>query len=161
MHDEHALVSRLADRLPELVSYVVSFAVLGGLWVRHHGFFRSLARIDTPLTWLNLVYLALVAFLPYPTRILGRYGDEPAATALYATTIVLIAAAAITERVHADRARLLGPDAEPWSLAPALAVPLVFLVSIPVGFAAGGRTAQWTWAALLLVGLARRRRRGR
>ena len=35
--------------------------------------------------------LGFVAFLPYPTRVLGVYGSEPAGVALYASTNVIIA----------------------------------------------------------------------
>jgi TMEM175 potassium channel family protein len=51
--------------------------VIGLLWVRHHGFFRELVRIDSRLIWLNIVYLGLVAFLPFPTELIGDNVDEP------------------------------------------------------------------------------------
>src|SRR2546430_1764713 len=68
---------RLVHRSSEFYSYALSFAVIALLWVRHHTFFRGLARIDPRIAMLNLISLGFVAFLPYPTRILGLYGDEP------------------------------------------------------------------------------------
>ncbi len=66
----------LLDRQGEFESYALSFAVIALMWVRHHALFRVLIRIDTTVTFLNLAYLGSVAFLPYPTRVLGRYATS-------------------------------------------------------------------------------------
>lgn len=80
--------------------------VIALLWVRHHSFYRGIDRIDTRLTVLNLTYLGLIAFMPYPTRILGLYGHEPAAVVLYATTAATVAVVARLESLHSMRAAL-------------------------------------------------------
>lgn len=98
-HD--ALARRLLDRESEFRSYAISFAVIGFLWVRHHTFFRGLSRIDTRTTVLNLAYLGFVAFLPYPTRILGLYSDQPVAAVLYAAILTVVAALTGFMRRHA------------------------------------------------------------
>jgi uncharacterized membrane protein len=60
-----------------------------------------LDRIDTSTTVLNLVYLGFIAFLPYPTRVLGLYGNEPASVVLYAPTVASVLPIAALMRVHA------------------------------------------------------------
>jgi TMEM175 potassium channel family protein len=142
---------RLLDHREEFSSYAISFAVISVFWVRHHLFFRGLTRIDTRLTVLNLVYLAFVAFVPYPTRLLGLYGDDPASVALYASSLAIIATLAGFSREHARRASLLSPtgvrelsDREHW-----LIVPAVFLASIPVSIASP-TAAKLLWLLLLI-----------
>src|SRR5206468_832470 len=105
-------------------------------WVRHHVFFRGLRKIDTQLAVLNLAYLAFVAFVPYPTRLVGLYGDEPASVILYAATLAIIALLAGVSRMHALRADLLSPvglreqaQREHWLIGPG-----IFVLSIPVAF---------------------------
>ena len=134
------------DHREEYVSYAVSFAVIAFLWARHHSFYRGIDHIDTRLTVLNLAYLGLVAFLPYPTKILGLYGGEPAAVIIYATTVSVVAFLAGAARVHAGRAGLLTEagrrqvdQREHW-----LIVPIVFLLSIPVAFV-NTTAAVWFW----------------
>jgi uncharacterized membrane protein len=155
---EGDLGARLLDRGDELRSYAISFAVIGLLWVRHHTFFRGLARIDTRITMLNLVYLGLVAFLPYPTRVLGTYGDEPAAVVLYAGTVALVSFMAGATRVYAMQAGLVTEPGlsrlesrEHWLVAPS-----IFLLSIPIAFVST-TAAIVSW---LLLALAPRLRRG-
>ncbi len=94
------LGSSLLDREGEFASYALSFAVIALLWVRHRWFFRVLDKIDTRTTVLNLVYLGFIAFLPYPTRVLGLYGNEPASVVLYASTVASVATIAALMRVH-------------------------------------------------------------
>jgi uncharacterized membrane protein len=153
-----ALGDRLLDRGDEFLSYAISFAVIGLLWIRHHRFFAGVRRVDRTLTVLNLLYLGFVAFLPYPTQILGRYGDEPAAVVLYAATVAIISLLAGAVRVHAVRADLLSPTArgrliqrEHWAITPA-----VFLLSIPLAFVST-TAALCSW---LLLAVATRLQRG-
>lgn len=149
---EHGqLGQRLLDHRDEFISYAISFAVISIFWIRHHVFFRGVARIDTLLTVLNLAYLGFVAFVPYPTRLLGLYGDEPASVVLYAATIGIIATLSGLSRVHAQHADLLSPEGkrevarrEHWLLTPA-----VFLASIPIAFLSTS-AAEFMWLLLLL-----------
>ena len=90
----HDLGAGLLDRHSEFSSYALSFVVIAFLWIRHHGFFRVLDRIDAKLTVLNRTYLAFVAFLPYPTRVLGLCGDQTSPVVLYAATGTIVASIA-------------------------------------------------------------------
>ena len=141
---------QLLDRGGELGSYALSFAVIALLWVRHHAFMRGLEVIDTTVTWLNLAYLGFVAFLPYPTHILGVYGDQSASVVLYATTCGIIAIIGGIMRIHAERAHLLSKlwsaiiaRREHWAITPA-----VFFGSIPVAFVSP-TAAKLCWLLLL------------
>ncbi len=140
---------QLLDRRGELGAYALSFAVIAFLWVRHHAFMRGLAVIDTRLTVLNLAYLGFVAFLPYPTRVIGVYGSETAGVVLYATTNAVVASISALMRIHAQRAHLLSnlgtrvlARREHWAITPA-----VFLLSIPVAFASPS-AAKFCWLLL-------------
>jgi uncharacterized membrane protein len=151
------LGKRLLDHRDEFVSYAISFAVISIFWIRHHVFFRRVSRIDTRLVVLNLAYLAFVAFVPYPTRLVGLYGDEPASVVLYASTLAIIATLAGLSRVHAQRADLVTPDGERelaqrehWLLAPG-----IFVASIPIAFVSP-TAAEILWLLVLLPGAGRR-----
>jgi uncharacterized membrane protein len=149
----------LAASAGEILSYGVSFAVIGLFWTRHHSFFRVIRRVDGRLLVLNLVYLGLVAFVPFPTRLLGLYGDRPEAVAIYAVTISLVSAVAFAMRVHARGAGLLEPGTPPapvWRLA---LVPLVFLASIPIAFASP-TAAELSWLSIAVLERISRRRPG-
>jgi uncharacterized membrane protein len=89
-NDYSNLSHELADRWPSFAAYVVSFAIIGVMWLNHHSIFSHFERIDRGLVYLNLLLLMTIAFLPYTTGVFGealRKGDgaQTAAVAYSAT----------------------------------------------------------------------------
>jgi uncharacterized membrane protein len=76
----------LLGLLPNFYAYVLSFFIIGNYWVIHHRMYRKIIKYDTTLLWINLITLFFITFLPLPTALLGRYGENPLITALYAAT---------------------------------------------------------------------------
>jgi uncharacterized membrane protein len=80
------LSHQLWDRWPSLAAYVVSFLVIGIMWLNHHSIFGYFERIDRPLVYLNHLLLLTVVFVPYPTGVLGealRHGEGAQTAAVF------------------------------------------------------------------------------
>lgn len=58
---------------PRVLSFVISFLVIGQLWIAHHRMFEVVRRYDQRLLWLNLVTLLTESFMPFPTALLGAH----------------------------------------------------------------------------------------
>jgi uncharacterized membrane protein len=94
-HPEVGLGRALLDQWPTYASYVVSFFVIGIIWINHHAVFDHLVRADRILLFLNLLLLLWVALLPWPTNVLGAYmqeggADERVAAVLYTGVMTLM-----------------------------------------------------------------------
>lgn len=74
--DSPALAQALWSMWPQLLSYVLSFLVIGSLWGSHHRKFRYINRYDGRLVWLNLLLLMVIAFIPFPTSVLAESGNS-------------------------------------------------------------------------------------
>jgi uncharacterized membrane protein len=61
---------------PRMLSFVVSFLVIGQFWIAHHRMFNHLRAYDQTLIWFNLVSLLTVCFLPFPTAVLGAHSTD-------------------------------------------------------------------------------------
>jgi uncharacterized membrane protein len=84
---------QLWQRWPSLAAYVVSFGVIGIMWLNHHSVFGYFERIDRPLVYLNQLLLLTVVFLPYPTGVLGealRRGEGTRVAAVVYTTTMAV-----------------------------------------------------------------------
>jgi uncharacterized membrane protein len=81
------LADVLSDDIGSFVSFVISFAVIGRYWVAHHSMFSRLAAVDGGLIGINLVYLMFIAFLPFPTGLLGNYFENPLSIVTYALAV--------------------------------------------------------------------------
>ncbi|HTE85072.1 MAG TPA: TMEM175 family protein [Dehalococcoidia bacterium] len=82
----------LAQR-PSFFVWVLSFLVIGSFWSAHHRLFRELRSHDDRLIVLNLIVLLFVAFMPYPTALIGRYSHSQFAVVLYAGSMFLTSSA--------------------------------------------------------------------
>jgi uncharacterized membrane protein len=89
------LAQQLLDLWPSYLAYAASFITIGVMWLNHHALFARVARVDRTLVVLNLCMLGVIAFLPFPTQVLGtRIGaphDATPAALLYSITAILIA----------------------------------------------------------------------
>jgi uncharacterized membrane protein len=84
-----AFTTELRHLLPSLGAYVLSYIILGQLWLTHHRIFSVIARVDRPLLTANLAFLGLIALMPFPVHLLADYHDRPLAVAVYALTFIL------------------------------------------------------------------------
>ena len=84
-----ALATKLLDQAPAYFSYVISFVAVASIWYGHHESFKYIRRYDGRLIALNFGSLLLIAFLPFPTAVLGRNQQEPLAAILYALTLAV------------------------------------------------------------------------
>ncbi len=88
-----SLASALGDLWPSYGAYVLSFVMIGIYWVNHHSLFRLFVRTDHYFLMLNVFFLMAIAFLPFPTAVLGEYLDNAqrrdAAVRLYSFGLLL------------------------------------------------------------------------
>jgi uncharacterized membrane protein len=70
----------LLDNWPDYAAYVVSFAIIGLIWINHHAVFGYVERVDRGLLFLNLNLLLWTALIPWPTRLLAEFMQGAAAT---------------------------------------------------------------------------------
>lgn len=78
-----ASLSALRTDLPELLVYVLSFAIVGTYWNNHHHLLRATARISGGVMWSNLHLLFWLSLLPIATGWVGRFPGEATPTAFY------------------------------------------------------------------------------
>jgi uncharacterized membrane protein len=86
----HALWSMLRQIAPNIAAYVLSFCIIAIFWNGHHTILSLAKKVDRPLIWMNLLYLMLVAFMPFPTSLLATYHHYQAAVILYSSVLVCI-----------------------------------------------------------------------
>lgn len=133
----------------ELVSFFIGFAVLGRYWLAHYRFVGFLAGVDGLLLTLNLVYLALIAFAPFPTALVGRYEQNVVAFAFYAATLALLSFLETALVVSALRHGLLRYAISKQALRRGLvasSIPVaVFILSIPIALATNSTIALLSW----------------
>jgi uncharacterized membrane protein len=137
------LARDLANLWPAYAAYVVSFVIIGIIWVNHHEIFEGLAAVDRPLLFLNLLLLLTVAFLPFPTALLGDYireGDNAhIAAAVYGFNMTMIGLAFTAVWTYLVRVPSLldpdvGTDGALRARRAAAVGPVIYALTIPLAF---------------------------
>ena len=104
------LVESLRGLLPDILGYVISFAILGAFWIRHHSMFFYVVTVDRILLWLNILFLLTIGFIPFSTALLGRYPTLKLSLIIYGSNLI---ATSVTSQFlwrYAVRKKLLSRD---------------------------------------------------
>lgn len=139
----------LASLVPGYLTFLLSFVVVGMIWLSHHRKFTAIVRYDQGLLRLNLLMLLFVASLPLPTAILGEHGDQVGAVVVYALTIAGTGFALTALWLYAWHRGLIADDVDEavfrLMLVQSFPIPGFFLLSVPVALLAGPTAAQFSW----------------
>ena len=82
-----SLSHQLAQTWPSFAAYLVSFFVIGVIWVNHHALFALIDRVDRVLLFENLTLLMFVTTLPFTTSTLATFVREGGANARWAVVL--------------------------------------------------------------------------
>ena len=164
---ENLVASELPGELlslwPKYLGYFLSFVGISSFWLIHHSIFRPIRSYDRILLYLNFLFLMLVAFVPFPTSLLGEYGNHQLPVAIYAATLAVGRLLLTALHWYSTRdGRLLEQPQDPaavrFFLIRGLTIPAIFLLSIGVSFFSVS-AAIWTWLIMLAVDAVILRRR--
>ena len=146
------LMHALAQAGDSYWSFILSFYVIAIYWGGHRRIMRSVSVFDATLVRDTAFLLIIVAALPFPTSVLGKYGSTGFALALYgafnalATLALIVLAYDVRRCDPAARAADTAADhTARWMSWLNLAV---FLLCIPAGYLFGGNGP---YVLLLLV----------
>lgn len=138
------LARALWDQWPSYAAYVVSFVVIGIMWVNHHAIFEQIRTVDRGLLFVNLMLLLGIAFLPFPTALLAKYLEEGGANAttaavVYSATMVFIGAAFLALQLYLRAHPQLATDSYSRERGDAavrrtVVGPIAYAATIPLAF---------------------------
>ncbi len=136
---EHDLGQAIWTMIPTILSYTITFVVLGIYWVGQHNMFLHIKRHDRTFMWLNILFLLIVAAMPFPAGLLIRYGQQQLAVVIYAATLAAagLALNLIWWYASHDR-RLVEKDIDPELVRfvhrRVLMAPVLYLLAIAASF---------------------------
>ena len=153
-----ALIESLQEILPSILAYGLSFATIGLYWLAHWRRYRYVARVDERLVALNLVLLAFIAFIPFPTAVIGAHGDLTVAVILYAITLSAAGLLGPLTWLYAWRAGLVRPDVGAryarYAAFRGFSVPVVMLTSLLLLPLLGPAAVEISWLLIVPVQVA-------
>jgi len=129
------LPAALLETGPRLLTFALSFFLVGFYWIQHHQLFRRLVSVSVRLLWLNLLLLFLVCLLPFSSGVVGRYPDTVIGAEVYAVNLAAIAVAFLVLYLFATRGqqmRSLPPAMDAGFFGQGFLLPLVVVAMVMV-----------------------------
>ena len=77
------LLNSLLESWPRALAFLTSFLFIANFWVGHNMLYHRVRRFDGGLMWLALGQLSCIAFLPFPTSVIGEHVSDPVAQQFY------------------------------------------------------------------------------
>ena len=149
-----SLGHQLLHLWPAYLAYTTSFLTIGIIWINHHHVMETIALVDRTFLFINTLLLLVVAFIPFPTKLVADYLEESgerAAVYAYGATLLLMAVVFNVLWMYAQRNRRLIREDFPQSKVRAvtqaslIGVPLTGLVLL---------LATWTPLGSVILALA-------
>ncbi len=136
------------------IAYIISFLVIGLIWLGHHRKFRLIQRYDNSLMWINLLLLMTIAFIPFPTSLISTSANQ-VSTIFYASVMIVASLLSLALwRYAAYKNRLIDPrlgqrQRRRETLSP-IVTAAVFLLSIALAFFDAG-LARISWILIAVA----------
>ncbi len=116
VHPPGTPLEQVLHAWPAYLAYAVSFLTIGAGWLAHSALTDRLTRSDPILLQINLLCLLVVAFLPFPTRLvadaLHDVGAERVAVTVYGLTLLAIRVMGSAMDAYARREHLYAPQGD-------------------------------------------------
>jgi uncharacterized membrane protein len=78
----------LRENLDQVLSFIISFAVIARLWYSHHQIFEHVSRYSSPLALLSVVWAFTIVVLPLPTAITSEFPRSVFTVSFYIGTMM-------------------------------------------------------------------------
>lgn len=130
-------VEAVTHNWSKIVSFLLSFVVIGRFWGVHHRIFEHVRSYSSALIRVNFCWLLTIALLPFPTELIGAYQSERFTVLFYLGTLLASSLCHTTMVAIIRRDPDIRGDAEPvsdevfWNHALS---SVVFALAVVVGF---------------------------
>ena len=142
-HLEHEASERdfglaLVRLIPNFVGYFFSFLVIGAYWVGHHKIYGHIVDWNYGLVWRTVLFLLVIAFMPFTTAFFSEYVTHVVPTVLYASAFALAGVMEIVLWRYAISNGLTDPNVDrreldhlTWRMS---VLPIIGLLAMVIGF---------------------------
>jgi uncharacterized membrane protein len=114
VHPPGTALELLRHEWPAYLGYAISFLTIGAAWLAHNAISDRLTRADSLLLRINLLLLLVIAFIPFPTKLVVEALHEPdyerVFVTLYGLTLLTIRLLIFALDEYARREHLYSQD---------------------------------------------------
>lgn len=84
------LGAKLKEMTPSINDFILSFILLAVFWNLHQKQFNVIKYIDERLSWINILLLLAVVFIPFTTNLQSKYDNSILAVTIFNINLLII-----------------------------------------------------------------------
>jgi uncharacterized membrane protein len=146
IHSNGELIVVIRNALPNILTFIYSFLVVGIFWVGHLRIFSLIKKINHYLLWTNIFYLLTIAIIPFAAALISKHPFLITAVIFYCVVLFICGIQHIILLNYLERqADLMEKDPDKASFRKSKAIALVgpvcyllaalcCLVYVPISF---------------------------
>ncbi|HMK54162.1 MAG TPA: TMEM175 family protein [Methanobacteriaceae archaeon] len=127
-----------------LFIYALSFYILATLWINHHRVFDQLKIADHGFWWITVLWLLLIALVPFSTYLMGDFGNTTPAALFFQANMFLIGIVSLLNRWYVIENKLADKIYKPETVKQIYLINLVFPVSALIGMSIAFISPPWS-----------------
>ena len=136
---ESQLNNEIIGLAPKLISFLLTFYIIGSYWISYHRTFHLIKRYDRGLISFNLLFLMFIVLLPFPNDLIGKYPTQQISVIIYAVILSATGLCMSLLWIYASKGyrlidKTLRPDFIKRLTLRLFISPIIFLISIPFSF---------------------------
>jgi uncharacterized membrane protein len=135
---------------PLFLTYILSFMVVGIMWVNHHHMMHLAKHATAKLLWANNMLLFWMSLIPFTTAYMGQNSGRPLAVAVYGTVLTLCACSFTVLRYVVNQFHLRDEELARHNhriLRKSLATTFLYFSSIPLAYL----STRWSFAIFTFI----------
>ena len=133
------LAQGLIQSWPSLLSFFISFIVLGIYWIGHRLMFHFFIATNRTFLWINIVFFMSICLVPFSASLLGQHPSDQLAITIYGANLIFCSVAVFWIWTYATKHRQLTEAAIPAKMQcdvrrHLLIAPALYLLAIVLAF---------------------------
>jgi len=151
--DVHRLLpGAIKAMLPRFFTYLVSFLLIAIFWTVHHRMLDLVVHVDYTFIWINVLYLLVISFSPFPSALMGTYPEESFSLVFYICSMFIVVSLSMIMWRYATRRHRLISKGTPSStinyfFIRGLSTLSILLIALPIAV----YNVRWAQVCMLLI----------
>ena len=146
-----AVQNSLYSLIPSFYTLVMSFILLALFWSNHHRAFHKIDEMNTPLLWINVIWLLFIVLVPFSASLTGKYGEFPISHIIFNLNMLGIALFLGLNWYYATKKNFIDEKVSPRDITVTIRTNVLFIVISLLALSLSFVLPRWSALVYLLI----------
>jgi len=146
-----AVQNSLYSLIPSFYTLIMSFILLALFWSNHHRAFHKINEMNTPLLWINVIWLLFIVLVPFSASLTGKYGEFSISHIIFNLNMLGIALFLGFNWYYATKKNFIDEKVSPRDITVTIRTNILFIVISLLALSLSFVLPRWSALVYLLI----------